>query len=339
MTTKVLVTGGAGYIGSHTCLALIEAGFEVLVADNLCNSTNESLRRVEKLTDSFIRFYRVDITEQKALQRIFDDHKIDAVVHFAGLKSVADSVKQPLTYYQQNINATIQLLNIMQANHCHHLVFSSSATIYGEPSKLPITESCSKQPQSPYGRSKLFIEQIIADQCTADSLLKAVILRYFNPVGAHPSGEIGEDPQGIPNNLMPYISQVASKQREFLSIYGDDYPTADGTGIRDYIHVADLADAHVKAVQTIQRLNKVSYFNIGTGKGYSVKQVLSSFETVNKLSIPYQIKPRRPGDIAEYWSDPSLAEQQLNWQAKRDLNQMVKDAWHWQQKNPQGYGR
>ncbi|MDQ7050423.1 MAG: UDP-glucose 4-epimerase GalE [Enterobacterales bacterium] len=337
MTKKILVTGGAGYIGSHTCVALIEAGFEVVVVDNLVNSSIESLRRVEKITGQFIRFYRGDITNKADLKRVFEDHNFYAVIHFAGLKSVADSVEFPLRYYQQNVFGTLCLLEAMQQQACSKIVFSSSATVYGEPASLPILETFPTNPQSPYGRSKLFIEQIIDDYCQAEKQASSIILRYFNPVGAHPSGEIGEDPLGIPNNLMPYICQVASGQREFLSIYGDDYATTDGTGVRDYIHVVDLAEAHVKAVDKINQVDQVQWFNIGRGQGYSVKDLIQAFEQTNGIRIKTSIQPRRDGDIAEYWADPSLARQELGWKATRDLKQMVKDAWHWQQKNPKGY--
>jgi len=339
VSKKILVTGGAGYIGSHTCLALLEAGYEVVVIDNLSNSSLESLRRVEKLTQQYIRFYRGDVTQIADLAHIFEDHQFEAVVHFAGLKAVGDSVKQPLHYYQQNVFGSLCLLQVMQQNKCYNLVFSSSATVYGEPASLPILETFATNPQSPYGRSKLFIEQIISDHCQSEAQSRAVILRYFNPVGAHASGKIGEDPSGIPNNLMPYICQVAAGQRDHLSIYGDDYATADGTGIRDYIHVEDLAQAHVKAVENLPQFSGANYFNIGTGKGYSVKQMVAAFEQQNQLTIQSKVEARRDGDIAQYWSDPSLAKQQLGWQAKHDLNQMVKDAWHWQQMNPEGYGK
>jgi len=339
MIKKVLVTGGAGYIGSHTCLALIEAGYEVVVIDNLSNSNLESLRRVEQMSDQFIRFYRGDVTKKADLDRIFQDHEFYAVVHFAGLKSVADSVELPLSYYQQNVFGTLCLMQIMQQYGCNGLVFSSSATVYGEPASLPILESFPTNPQSPYGRSKLFIEQIIQDYCQAEKPASGIILRYFNPVGAHCSGLIGEDPQGVPNNLMPYLCQVASGQRDSLSIFGDDYQTKDGTGVRDYIHVVDLAEAHVKAVDKLASSSGSQCINIGCGKGFSVKQLVQAFEQANGIPIKTSIKPRRDGDIGEYWSDSSHAKSSLDWQAKRDLKQMVTDAWNWQQKNPRGYDK
>lgn len=337
MSQKVLVTGGAGYIGSHTCLLLIEAGFEVVVVDNLSNSSLESLRRVEKLTDHYIRFYKVDITDKAALQKVFDEHEFTAVVHFAGLKAVGESSQIPLTYYHQNVYGSIALLEVMQANHCKRIVFSSSATVYGDPASVPIREDFPTSATNPYGRTKLFIEEIMRDQAVSDSDWQIILLRYFNPVGAHASGNIGEHPQGIPNNLMPYVSQVAVGQREKLSIFGNDYPTPDGTGVRDYIHVVDLSDAHVKAIQTISQLKGVTTLNLGTGKGYSVLDMVKAFEKGSGKAVPYEIVERRPGDIAECWADPSKAKEVLGWQATKGLDEMIADTWRWQSQNPYGF--
>ncbi len=337
MSQKVLVTGGAGYIGSHTCLLLIEAGFEVVVVDNLSNSSLESLRRVEKLTDHYIRFYKVDITDKAALQKVFDEHEFTAVVHFAGLKAVGESSQIPLTYYHQNVYGSIALLEVMQANHCKRIVFSSSATVYGDPASVPIREDFPTSATNPYGRTKLFIEEIMRDLAVSDSDWQIILLRYFNPVGAHASGNIGEHPQGIPNNLMPYVSQVAVGQREKLSIFGNDYPTPDGTGVRDYIHVVDLSDAHVKAIQTISQLKGVTTLNLGTGKGYSVLDMVKAFEKGSGKAVPYEIIERRPGDIAECWADPSKAKEVLGWQAMKGLDEMIADTWRWQSQNPYGF--
>lgn len=337
MPSKILVTGGAGYIGSHTCLLLLEAGFEVVVVDNLSNSSLESLRRVEKLTNQFVRFYKVDITDVKALSQVFDDHQFSAVIHFAGLKAVGESAQIPLTYYQQNVFGSINLLNVMSKYCCKRIVFSSSATVYGDPASVPITEDFPISAINPYGRSKLFIEEIMRDLSTADSEWQIVLLRYFNPVGAHHSGQIGEDPQGIPNNLMPFVSQVAVGKRDKLSIFGADYATPDGTGVRDYIHVVDLSDAHVKAIQKINQLDGVTTLNIGTGNGYSVLEMVKAFEKGSGKSVPYQIVARRVGDIAECWADPTLANDILGWQAQKNLADMIEDAWRWQSQYPMGY--
>ena len=337
MPKKILVTGGAGYIGSHTCLLLLEAGFEVVVVDNLSNSSLESLRRVEKLTNQFVRFYKVDITDQAALEKVFEEHTFDSVVHFAGLKAVGESSQIPLTYYQQNVYGSICLLKVMQANNCKRIVFSSSATVYGDPASVPIKEDFPISATNPYGRTKLFIEEILRDQSVADDQWQIVLLRYFNPVGAHISGQIGEHPQGIPNNLMPYISQVAVGQRDKLSVFGNDYQTPDGTGVRDYIHVVDLSDAHVKAIQKINGLKGVTTLNLGTGNGYSVLDMVKAFETGSGKKVPYEIVARRPGDIAECWADPSLAKEVLGWQAEKGLQQMIDDTWRWQSQNPHGF--
>lgn len=337
MSKKILVTGGSGYIGSHTCLLLLEAGYEIVVVDNLSNSSLESLRRVEKLTDQFVRFYKADLTDYGSLKKVFEEHRFDSVVHFAGLKAVGESSQIPLTYYEQNVYGTINLLKVMQEHQCKKIVFSSSATVYGDPASVPITEDFPTSATNPYGRTKLFVEEILRDQSIADEQWQIVLLRYFNPVGAHISGEIGEDPQGVPNNLMPFISQVAVGKQEKLSIFGDDYATVDGTGVRDYIHVVDLADAHVKAVQKINRLDGVTTLNLGTGNGYSVLEMIKAFELGSEKRVEYEIVTRRPGDIAECWADPSLALEVLGWKAKRDLTEMVADTWRWQSQNPAGY--
>lgn len=337
MSGKILVTGGAGYIGSHTTLLLLEAGYQVVVVDNLSNASLESLRRVEKLTDKTITFYKADIREKDKLISIFEEHQIDGVVHFAGLKAVGESTQIPLEYYEQNVYGTVNLLKVMQQFNCLRIVFSSSATVYGDPATVPITEDFPVSATNPYGRSKLYIEEIMRDLAASNNAWNIILLRYFNPIGAHDSGQIGEDPQGIPNNLMPYISQVAVGKREKLSVFGGDYPTVDGTGVRDYIHVVDLSDAHVKAIQKIESLNGVSTFNLGTGKGYSVLQMVDAFKEGAGKSVPYEIVERRPGDIAECWADASLAEKVLGWKASRGLQEMVNDTWRWQSNNPNGY--
>lgn len=337
MSRKILVTGGAGYIGSHTCLLLLEAGFEVVVVDNLSNSSVESLRRVEKLTDQFIRFYKVDVTDFEALDKVFKEHQFEAVIHFAGLKAVGESSQIPLTYYQQNVWGSINLLKVMQQNNCKQIVFSSSATVYGDPASVPITEDFPILATNPYGRTKLFIEEILRDQAIADKDWQIVLLRYFNPVGAHKSGQIGEAPQGIPNNLMPFISQVAVGKRDKLSIFGDDYPTPDGTGIRDYIHVVDLSDAHVKAIQNISCLAGVTTLNLGTGNGFSVLEMVKAFEKGSGKTVAYEVIGRRTGDIAECWADPGLANKVLGWKATLGLSDMIDDTWRWQSNNPVGY--
>jgi len=333
----ILVTGGAGYIGSHTCLLLLEAGFEVVVVDNLSNSSVESLKRVEKLANRSLHFYKADLTNFDELFQVFDQHQFDSVIHFAGLKAVGESTQIPLTYYEQNIYGTINLLKTMAHHNCKRIVFSSSATVYGEPANVPITEEFPTSATNPYGRTKLFIEEMMRDQAFADSDWQIVLLRYFNPVGAHQSGQIGEDPSGIPNNLMPFISQVAVGKRDKLSIFGDDYPTPDGTGIRDYIHVVDLSDAHVKAVQKMDDLKGVTTLNLGAGKGYSVLEMVTAFEKHIEQPIPYQMVARRSGDIAEYWADPSLAAEILGWETKKGIAEMISDTWRWQSSNPTGY--
>ena len=335
----VLVTGGAGYIGSHTCIALDEAGFDFVVFDNLCNSSHESLRRVEKIIDKKIKFMQGDIRSKEDIQNVFQTYDIDSVIHFAGLKAVGESVEQPLKYYDNNINGTLVLLTVMQEYKCKKIVFSSSATVYGDPHTTPIKEDFPLSATNPYGRTKLFIEEILRDVYKADNEFKIVLLRYFNPVGAHESGTIGEDPNGKPNNLMPFIAQTAVGKREFLSVFGDDYDTVDGTGVRDYIHVVDLAQGHVNSLQKIDALKDVLTVNLGTGNGYSVLEMVAAFERASGKAVPYKIAPRRAGDIAACFADPSYAKEVLDWSAKKELNEMCEDSWRWQSNNPNGYNK
>lgn len=338
MRDIILVTGGAGYIGSHTCLALLEAGYGVVVLDNLSNGSPESLRRVGRLAGQQVTFIEGDIRDPGLLGSIFKKHDISAVIHFAGLKAVGESVKQPLRYYENNMAGSVILCQAMEAAGVFNLVFSSSATVYGEPSVMPIREDCpTGEPTNPYGRSKLMVEEILKDLSKADSRWSIALLRYFNPIGAHESGLIGEDPHGIPNNLLPYISQVAVGKLEYLSIFGDSYSTKDGTGIRDYIHVVDLACGHLKALEAIRCSGGIHVWNLGTGLGYSVMQVIHAFEKVCGRPVPFQIVQRRPGDIAECWADPTKALCELGWKAERDLKQMMQDTWRWQVNNPNGY--
>jgi UDP-glucose 4-epimerase len=333
----VLVTGGAGYIGSHTCIALSEAGYEFIVYDNLSNASRESLKRVEKIINKEVLFVEGDIRDKKRLQELFDNYPIDAVIHFAGLKAVGESVEQPLKYYDNNICGTVSLCEVMQENGCKQIVFSSSATVYGDPHTTPIKEDFPLSATNPYGRSKLFIEEILRDLFVADKEWKVVLLRYFNPVGAHKSGIIGEDPNGIPNNLMPYISQVAVGKRKELQVFGGDYDTKDGTGVRDYIHVVDLAMGHVKALDKISGLKDVLTVNLGTGNGYSVLDMVKAFQEASGRDVPYKIVQRRSGDIAKCYADPSYAKEVLGWEAKRGIKEMCEDAWRWQSQNPDGY--
>jgi UDP-glucose 4-epimerase len=333
----VLVTGGAGYIGSHTCVELSEAGYDFVVYDNLSNSSQEALKRVEEITGKAVKFVKGDIRDRAKLQETFDAYDIDSVIHFAGLKAVGESVEQPLRYYDNNICGTVALCEVMEANNCKKIVFSSSATVYGDPHTTPIKEDFPLSATNPYGRSKLFIEEILRDLYVADKNWKVVLLRYFNPVGAHKSGRIGEDPNGIPNNLMPFISQVAVGKRKELSVFGDDYDTHDGTGVRDYIHVVDLAQGHVKALQKIDALDAVLTVNLGTGKGYSVLDMVKAFEKASGKKVAYTIAPRRPGDIAKCYADPSYAKEMLGWEAKRGIDEMCEDTWRWQSNNPDGY--
>lgn len=334
----VLVTGGAGYIGSHTLLALLEAGYRPIVVDNLCNSSPVSLSRVKEISGiDDIPFYQVDIRDRQALDAIFAQYKIEAVVHFAGLKAVGESNQIPLSYYQNNVAGTLTLCEAMAEAGVKRLVFSSSATVYGDPASVPIVESFPTSATNPYGRSKLMVEEILKDLANSDESWNIALLRYFNPVGAHPSGLIGEDPNGIPNNLTPYITQVAVGKLPMLSVFGGDYPTKDGTGVRDYIHVLDLADGHVKALDKLKSKSGLVTYNLGTGIGYSVLEMIEAFSAACERDIPYQIVERRPGDIAECYAEPSLALNELGWRAKFGLTEMAEDAWRWQSMNPDGY--
>ena len=335
---SILVTGGAGYIGSHTCLELLKAGYEVVVADNLCNSSEEAVRRVEKIAGKPVKFYQADILDREALNKIFDTEEIDSVIHFAGLKAVGESVAKPLEYYHNNITGTLILCDVMRNHGVKNIVFSSSATVYGDPAFVPITEDCPKgQITNPYGQTKSMLEQILTDFHVADPEWNVVLLRYFNPIGAHESGLIGEDPKGIPNNLVPYIAQVAVGKLQCLGVFGNDYPTHDGTGVRDYIHVVDLAVGHVKAFKKIEEKAGVCIYNLGTGKGYCVLDVVKAYEKACGREIKYEIKPRRPGDIATCYADASKAREELGWEAERGIEEMCADSWRWQSANPDGY--
>lgn len=335
----ILVTGGAGYIGSHTCVELLNKGYDVIVVDNLCNSCKEALGRVQEITGRTLKFYEVDILDREGLTKVFEAEQIDSVIHFAGLKAVGESVAKPLEYYQNNITGTLVLCDVMRSHGVKSIVFSSSATVYGTPAFVPITEECPKGIcTNPYGWTKSMLEQILTDLHTADSEWKVILLRYFNPIGAHESGRIGENPKGIPNNLVPYITQVAVGKLESLGVFGDDYDTPDGTGVRDYIHVVDLAIGHVKAIEKMAKIRDgVLIYNLGTGIGYSVLDIVKGFEKAVGQPIPYVIKPRRPGDIATCYADPTLAKKELGWEAVRDLNKMCEDSWRWQKNNPEGY--
>lgn len=334
----ILITGGAGYIGSHTALELLNEGYDVVVFDNLSNSSQESLRRVEELTGKQVCFYEGDVQDEDALRAMFKEQKIDAVIHCAALKAVGESVQKPLEYYQNNISGTLTLLKVMREVGVKNIVFSSSATVYGSPEEMPITEACPKgQCTNPYGWTKSMMEQIMSDVQKADPSWNVILLRYFNPVGAHKSGRIGEDPKGIPNNLMPYISQVAVGKLEKLGVFGNDYDTPDGTGVRDYIHVVDLAIGHVKAINYIFTNPGLDVINLGTGQGYSVLDMVKAFSKACGKEIPYEIKPRREGDIAMCYADPSKAAKVLGWKAERGLDEMCEDTWRWQSQNPNGY--
>lgn len=335
---KLLVTGGAGYIGSHTCVVLLEAGYELVVIDNLSNSSEESLRRVQEITVKSLRFYKADLLDYAALDRIFDENDIRAVIHFAALKAVGESVEKPLEYYSNNITGTIHLLDVMRKHGAKKMVFSSSATVYGESNRPPLKEDMPRQDATnPYGRSKLIMEEIMEDVYKADPEWSIALLRYFNPVGAHPSGRIGEDPNGIPNNLMPYVSQVAIGRLPYLRVFGNDYPTPDGTPIRDYIHVMDLAVGHVRALKRVLDSAGLLIYNLGTGRGYSVLEVVAAFEKVSGKEIPYQIVGRRPGDLPVSYADPGKAEKELLWVAEHGIDDMAADVWRWQTQNPNGY--
>lgn len=336
---RILVTGGAGYIGSHTCVELLNEGYEVVVLDNLCNSSREALNRVEEITGKTVKFYETDLLDQPEVKRVFDSEAIDAVIHFAGLKAVGESVEKPLEYYHNNITGTLILCDEMRRHGVKNIVFSSSATVYGDPAFIPITEACPKgQITNPYGQTKGMLEQILTDINRADPEWNVMLLRYFNPIGAHESGRIGEDPKGIPNNLVPYIAQVAVGKLDHLNVFGDDYDTPDGTGVRDYIHVVDLAKGHVKAVEKMMGDKKgVNIYNLGTGVGYSVLQVLHAYEKACGKTLPYEIKPRRAGDIATCYSDCAKAKEELGWTAQKGIEEMCADSWRWQSANPDGY--
>lgn len=335
---NILLTGGAGYIGSHTIIELDKKGHSVVVVDNLVNSNKEALRRVGEIVGKNIPFVQADVRDRAAMEAVFADNAIDAVIHFAGLKAVGESVAKPLEYYENNVNATFVLLDVMRSHGCKNIIFSSSATVYGNPAEIPITEDCPKgQCTNPYGQTKSMLEEVLKDVQKADPEWNVVLLRYFNPIGAHKSGRIGENPNGIPNNLMPYITQTAVGLRKELGIFGNDYDTPDGTGVRDYIHVVDLASAHVAALQAIQRNCGLAVYNIGTGRGYSVLDVVKAFEKVNNVNVPYSIKPRRPGDIATCYCNPAKAKAELGWEAEYDIEDMCRDSWNWQKNNPRGY--
>ena len=334
----ILVTGGAGYIGSHTCVELLKEGYEVVVLDNLCNSSKKSLDRVFEITGKKIKFYEEDLLNKDGVRKVFENEKIDAVIHFAALKAVGESVKKPLQYYHNNITGTLVLCEVMEEFNVKNIVFSSSATVYGDPKVVPITEDCPKGIiTNPYGQTKSMMEQILTDFNVADPSFNVVLLRYFNPVGAHESGLIGEDPKGIPNNLMPYISQVAVGKLDCLGVFGNDYDTKDGTGIRDYIHVVDLSIGHIKALKKLEKDKGVFIYNLGTGVGYSVLDMVKAFEKASNIKVKYEFKPRRAGDIAKCYADPSKAERELGWKAERNLEQMCSDTWKWQTNNPNGY--
>jgi len=334
---KVLVTGGAGYIGSHTVILLIEAGYEIVIFDNFCNASKEAIKRVEKIVGQEITTIEGDVRNKNDLHSVFDTHNIEAVIHFAGLKAVGESVEKPLKYYDNNVNGTAVLCEVMAEHGCRSIVFSSSATVYGDPHTTPILESFPLSATNPYGRSKLFVEEMLRDLYISDNTWKIVLLRYFNPVGAHLSGTIGEDPNGIPNNLMPYIAQTAVGKLSCLSVFGDDYDTHDGTGVRDYIHVMDLASGHVKALKKIKSFTEVMTINLGTGTGYSVLDMVKAFEKASGKDVPYCIAPRRAGDIAKCYANPSYAKEVLGWEAKKSIEEMCEDSWKWQERNPNGY--
>ncbi|MCQ2126733.1 MAG: UDP-glucose 4-epimerase GalE [Bacteroidaceae bacterium] len=335
---NILVTGGAGFIGSHTLVELYKAGHTAVVIDNLSNSNPESLNRVERITGIHTPFYKVDIRDRQGLDSVLEQYKFDACIHFAGLKAVGESVSMPIEYYENNIGGTLVLVQALKAHGCRNIIFSSSATVYGDPAFIPITEQCPKGScTNPYGWTKSMLEQILTDMQKADPAWNVVLLRYFNPIGAHPSGLIGENPNGIPNNLMPYVTQVAVGKRPELGVFGNDYDTPDGTGVRDYIHVVDLAAGHVAALKAIQDNCGLAIYNLGTGHGYSVLDIVNAFQRVNGVKVPYSIKPRRPGDIATCYSDPSKARKELGWQARYGIDEMCRDSWNWQKNNPNGF--
>ena len=338
----VLVTGGAGFIGSHTCVELINAGYEVVIVDNLYNSCQEAVNRIEKITGKSVKFYDVDLLDEAALNAVFDKESIDSVIHFAGYKAVGESVRKPIEYYHNNVTGTLILCDVMRKHGCKSIVFSSSATVYGDPAFVPITEDCpTGGVTNPYGRTKYIIEQILTDVYTSDNEWNIILLRYFNPIGGHESGLLGENPKGIPNNLLPYVTQVAVGKLEKVGVFGNDYDTKDGTGVRDYIHVVDLAEGHVCALRKIEEMSKqtdsgVKIYNLGTGNGYSVLEVIAAVSKAVGKDIPYEIKPRRDGDIATCYADPTKAREELHWEATRDINKMSEDAWRFQKNNPDG---
>ncbi len=334
---KILVTGGAGYIGSHTCVELLNAGYEIIVLDNLSNSSEKCLDAVKKLTGKDFPFYKVDMLDKDEMEKVFAENKIDAVIHFAGLKAVGESTQIPITYYHNNITGTLYLLQLMEKYDVNNIVFSSSATVYGMPKTVPITEDFPLSTTNPYGSTKLFIEQILKDTQAANSKLSVTLLRYFNPIGANKSGIMGEDPKGIPNNLLPYVAQVAVGKLEKVHVFGNDYPTPDGTGVRDYIHVVDLALGHLKAIEKKTDVPGVHIYNLGTGNGYSVLQIIDAFSKACGKEIPYQIDPRRPGDIAQCYANPAKAKAELDWEATRGIEEMCEDSWRWQSTHPNGF--
>jgi UDP-glucose 4-epimerase len=336
---KVLVTGGAGYIGSHTCVELLQAGHQAVIVDNLYNSSAKAVQRIEEITGQTVTFYQEDICDRSAMEEIFRKEQIEAVLHFAGYKAVGESVEKPLEYYQNNLGGTMTLCEVMKNHGVKNIIFSSSATVYGDPAEIPITENCPKGIcTNPYGWTKWMLEQILSDLHKADPEWNVILLRYFNPIGAHPSGRIGEDPKGIPNNLLPYVSQVAIGRLKCVGVFGNDYDTPDGTGVRDYIHVVDLARGHVKAMEKFREEPAVRVYNLGTGRGYSVLDVIRAFGKACGHEIPYEIKPRRAGDIAACYCDPGKAREELGWEAEYGIEEMCADSWRWQSMNPEGYG-
>lgn len=332
----ILITGGAGFIGSHTCVELLNAGYEVVILDNFCNSKPEAVKRIEKITGKSVKLYEADLLDKDAVEKVFDENKIDAVIHFAGLKAVGESVSIPLTYYHNNITGTLILCEVMAKHNVKKIVFSSSATVYGSPKTVPIKEDFPLSTTNPYGSTKLMIENILRDLYVSDNEWSIALLRYFNPIGAHESGLLGEDPNGIPNNLVPYIAQVALGKLEVLSVFGNDYPTHDGTGVRDYIHVVDLSQGHIKALEKIMDTTGVDAYNLGTGTGYSVLDVVNAYQEASGVKINYKIAPRRPGDIAECYADPTKSKNELGWSAKLDIKKMCIDSWNFTKKNPNG---
>ncbi len=337
---SILVTGGAGYIGSHTCVELLEEGYDVVVMDNLYNSSKKALERVEQITGKKVTFYETDMLDRAGVEEIFQKESIEAVIHFAGLKAVGESVAKPIEYYYNNMAGTLILCDTMRKAGVKNIVFSSSATVYGDPAFVPITEDCPKgKITNPYGQTKSMLEQVLTDIQVSDPEWNVILLRYFNPIGAHKSGMIGEDPKGIPNNLLPYVAQVAVGKLECIGVFGNDYDTPDGTGVRDYIHVVDLAKGHVKAIEKLKEKKGVLVYNLGTGKGYSVLEVVKAFGKACGRELPYVIKPRRPGDIAQCYADPSKAKAELGWEAQYGIDEMCEDSWRWQSQNPDGYGK